>query len=151
MLHSILQPNFPFCVPLSLLSAIKTIEVLMAAASDKRKKENEKKKSVLKWIKSLNLLLLAALLTLAVPFMFRSCPSDQHAPGHLRSTETARHHPLPGRRQSTSDISEMGERWLSSQSGEGQAFMQLCRVKENVESVEGMHLVPSLTSCHFHV
>lgn len=49
MLHSILQPYFPFCDPLSLLSAIKTVEVLSAAASDKRKKE----KRVLKYIKPL--------------------------------------------------------------------------------------------------
>lgn len=44
MLHSLLQPNFPFCDPRSLLSAIKTIEVLIAAASDERKKEWKGKK-----------------------------------------------------------------------------------------------------------
>lgn len=134
MLHTMLQPNFPFCDPLSLLSAIKTIEVLIAAASDDRKRENGKKK-----MKSPNLLLHPAALTLTFSFMLRSCPSDQHAPGHLRSTEAARHHPLPGRRQPTSDISEMGERWLSSQSGEGQTFMQLCRGNDSVESLEIDH------------
>lgn len=57
--------------------------------------------------------------------MSRPRPSDQHAPGHLRPTEAARHHPLPGRRQPACDISEMGERRLSSQGREGQSALSL--------------------------
>lgn len=53
--------------------------------------------------------------------MFRPRSSDQHAPGHLRPTETARNHPLPCGRQPTGDISEVGERWLPTQGGKGQS------------------------------
>lgn len=95
------------------LSSFSAISTLPAAS-----------KTTEKWTKSPILLLHAAVLTLTFSFLFRSCQSDQHAPGHLRPTEAARHHPLPGRRQPTSDIGEMGERWLSSQSGEGQAFTE---------------------------
>lgn len=56
------------------------------------------------------------------PNMSRPSPSDQHAPGHLCPTETARHYPLPSGRQPTCDISEVGERRLRSQSGEGQSL-----------------------------
>lgn len=53
-------------------------------------------------------------------FPSRPCSRDQHAPGHLRATETSRHHPLPGGCQPTCDVSEVGERRISPQSGKGE-------------------------------
>lgn len=59
------------------------------------------------------------MLDLGLLFTTRPRPSDQHAPGHLRPTETARHHPLPGGREPTGDVGEVGERRLSVKSGKG--------------------------------
>lgn len=61
------------------------------------------------------------------PYLSRPCPSDQHAPGHLRPTETARHHPLPSGCKPTCDISEVGERWIPTPSGEGESDLLFCR------------------------